>query len=290
MFKRGPKASNAADATDASTLDRVARAVSTARDAWAARRGASASASVRRVAPGSLARRGGAREGETLSQICAPRGRDVVVPEECAFLVETERLALFLSDSDEEPASVRAVYALLTRCGVSREEYLVYGYLCRLGFGVDGPGAGVDGGRARGRGDVERGRGWVGKVGAESGEGWGWGDDEKETRGGAGDVSRGRRDVSRVVAVDAAIRDTRGSDRRYTTPSRRTRRARPRRWNTTRPRCGSRRRFRCISRIEVSVKSHQIRELFRSRALRNRPTDERCGVYWIKRAGNRCAW
>tara|TARA_B100000683_G_scaffold258860_2_gene281982 strand:- start:5181 stop:5876 length:696 start_codon:yes stop_codon:yes gene_type:complete len=56
-------------------------------------------------------------------------------PEECAFLVETERLALFLSDSDEEPASVRAVYALLTRCGVSREEYLVYGYLCRLGFG-----------------------------------------------------------------------------------------------------------------------------------------------------------
>jgi len=63
---------------------------------------------------------------------------------------------------------------------------------------------GVDGGRARGRGDVERGRGWVGKVGAESGEGWGWGDDEKETRGGAGDVSRGRRGVSRVVAVDAS--------------------------------------------------------------------------------------
>ena len=38
-------------------------------------------ASVRRVAPGSLARRGGAREGETLSQIrVRARGRDVVVP------------------------------------------------------------------------------------------------------------------------------------------------------------------------------------------------------------------
>ena len=93
-------------------------------------------ASVRRVAPGSLARRGGAREGRHFHRFGCARGDATwLFPEECAFLVETERLALFLSDSDEEPASVRAVYALLTRCGVSREEYLVYGYLCRLGFG-----------------------------------------------------------------------------------------------------------------------------------------------------------
>ena len=137
VFKRGPKASNAADATDASTLDRVARAVSTARDAWAARRGASASALPCAVWRPEVSRAEVVRaRGRHFHRFGCARGDATwLFPEECAFLVETERLALFLSDSDEEPASVRAVYALLTRCGVSREEYLVYGYLCRLGFG-----------------------------------------------------------------------------------------------------------------------------------------------------------
>ena len=136
VFKRGPKASNAADATDASTLDRVARAVDTARRAWSAPRGASASALPCAVWRPEVSRAEVVRtRGRHFHRFGCARGDATwLFPEECAFLVETERLALFMSDSDEEPASVRAVYALLKRSGVSREEYLVYGYLCRLGF------------------------------------------------------------------------------------------------------------------------------------------------------------
>ena len=54
--------------------------------------------------------------------------------EECAFLVETERLALFFSEKDERCASVRAVYRLMARVGVSREAYLAYAHVCRLGY------------------------------------------------------------------------------------------------------------------------------------------------------------
>jgi tRNA-splicing endonuclease subunit Sen54 len=55
--------------------------------------------------------------------------------EECAFLVETERLALFFSEKDERCASVRAVYCLMARMGVSWEAYLAYAHVCRLGYG-----------------------------------------------------------------------------------------------------------------------------------------------------------
>lgn len=53
---------------------------------------------------------------------------------ECAFLVETERLALFFDEREEMCASVRAVHALLAREGVRWEEYLAYAHLCRLGY------------------------------------------------------------------------------------------------------------------------------------------------------------
>lgn len=136
VFKRGPKASNAADAHEKSTLDRVARAVDTARRAWSAPRGASASALPCAVWRPEVSRAEVVRtRGRHFHRFGCARGDATwLFPEECAFLVETERLALFMRESDEEPASVRAVYALCARSGVSREEYLAYGYLCRLGF------------------------------------------------------------------------------------------------------------------------------------------------------------
>ena len=134
VFKRGPKASNAADAHEKSTLDRVARAVDTARRAWSAPRGASASALPCAVWRPEVSRAEVVRtRGRHFHRFGCARGDATwLFPEECAFLVETERLALFMRESDEEPASVRAVYALCARSGVSREEYLAYGYLLSL--------------------------------------------------------------------------------------------------------------------------------------------------------------
>ena len=136
VFRRGPKASNARDALDASKLERVSRAVEASRDAWASPRGSSESALPCAIWRPRVERAEVVRaRGRHFHRFGCARGDATwLFPEECAFLVETERLALFLSDSDEEPASVRAVYALLARSGVSREEYLAYAYLCRLGF------------------------------------------------------------------------------------------------------------------------------------------------------------
>jgi len=136
VFRRGPKASNARDALDESKLERVARSIATSRAAWAAPRGSSATILPCAVWRPRLGRAEVVRaRGRHFHRFGTARGDAVwLFPEECAFLVETERLALFFSDVDDTPASVRAVYALLTRCGVSREEYLAYAYLCRLGF------------------------------------------------------------------------------------------------------------------------------------------------------------
>jgi len=136
VFRRGPKASNARDALDESKLERVARSIDTSRAAWAAPRGSSETILPCAVWRARVGRAEVVRaRGRHFHRFGCARGDAVwLFPEECAFLVETERLALFFSDVDDEPASVRAVYALLTRCGVSREEYLAYAYLCRLGF------------------------------------------------------------------------------------------------------------------------------------------------------------
>ena len=141
VFKRGAKASNAPRVNE-STAEMTARnrrvddALTALVNAWTRARGAREShvacavwrrergwAEVTRARGRGTSRCGRARGGTTT--LCAL---------ECAFLVETERLALFFDEREETCASVRAVHALMVREGTRWEEYLAYAHLRRAGY------------------------------------------------------------------------------------------------------------------------------------------------------------
>ena len=151
VFRRGPKASNApARALDvASSSDNQHHHLHALRDkvpstlarharAWCAARGTS-SANIPVAVWRPHARRAEVirARGRVFHRFGCARGASTwLFPEECAFLVETERLALVYDETDESVVSVRGVYALMAREGINMDEYLTYAKLCRLGFAV----------------------------------------------------------------------------------------------------------------------------------------------------------
>ncbi|OUS45210.1 hypothetical protein BE221DRAFT_15912 [Ostreococcus tauri] len=142
VFKRGVKATHAPrgeNASDAGERRREQRDVrlDAALRAWTTRRGSHES----NVSVAIWRRERSMAEvirsrGRQLQRVGTARGNATwLFAEECAFLCETERLALFFDEREEECASVRAVYALMERTGVGWEEYLAYAHLRRLGYG-----------------------------------------------------------------------------------------------------------------------------------------------------------
>lgn len=142
LFKRGQKATNApvSSSIDHDVRQRAALKVEeklrTSVEAWSAKRGSNANGLPCAIWRDAVGRAEVVQvRGRHFHRFgCARAGTTWLLPEECAFLVETERLALFWSEDDEEVASVRSVYALLSRCGIEWEDYAAYSHLCRLGY------------------------------------------------------------------------------------------------------------------------------------------------------------
>ena len=151
VFRRGPKASNAPPrAHDVpsssqnhhhhlySLRDKVPSTLARHARAWSSARGTS-SANIPVAVWRPHARRAEVirARGRVFHRFGCARGASTwLFPEECAFLVETERLALVYDETDESVVSVRGVYALMAREGINMDEYLTYAKLCRLGFAV----------------------------------------------------------------------------------------------------------------------------------------------------------
>jgi len=147
LFKRGQKATNAPpsfDDVDESAKPalleqhraKVEEKLRASIEAWSAKRGSNANSLPCAVWRDAVGRAEVVQvRGRHFHRFgCARAGSTWLLPEECAFLVETERLALFWSEDDEDVASVRSVYALLARCGIEWEDYAAYSHLCRLGY------------------------------------------------------------------------------------------------------------------------------------------------------------
>lgn len=142
LFKRGQKATNAPVSSSIDHHDvrqheaKVEEKLSASIEAWSAKRGSNASNLPCAIWRDAVGRAEVVQvRGRHFHRFgCARAGATWLLPEECAFLVETERLALFWSEDDEEVASVRSVYALLARCGIEWEDYAAYSHLCRLGY------------------------------------------------------------------------------------------------------------------------------------------------------------
>lgn len=150
VFRRGPKVSNAPaigtearecvqhDEESAAPRDKVRETLARNARAWGSTRGTS-SGGVPVAIWRAHARRAEVIHvrGRVFHRFGCARGAGCwLFPEECAFLVETERLALFYDERDEECVSVRGVYALMAREGIRMDDYLTYAKLCRLGFAV----------------------------------------------------------------------------------------------------------------------------------------------------------